>query len=68
MRSIQQNKEDIFQAKEKEFVDKVCYNPENPIFWIELANLYANAGYHEFARTYYREALKLLEAKCSLLK
>ena len=65
MASIPQNKEDIHQAKEtKELVHKVCFHPENPKLWIELADLYANAGYHEFARTYYREAIKLLEGKC----
>ena len=55
----------IHQAKEtKELIHKVCHDTENPKLWIELADLYANAGYHKFACKYYREAIKLLEAKC----
>jgi ribosomal protein S27AE len=69
MGSIRQDKEDIHQAKEtKELIHKVCYDNDNPKLWIELADLYANAGYKGYAMIYYREAIKRLEAKCPSLE
>jgi cytochrome c-type biogenesis protein CcmH/NrfG len=57
MRNIHQDKET------KELVHKVCFQPEDPKLWIDLADLYAKAGDIQFATKYYREAIKLLETR-----
>ncbi len=56
----------IFQSKEtRVLINKICFHPENPHYWIELADLLANAGYRKSANIYYYEAIKVLEVKYS---